>query len=640
MPTHWEIIGGADKGGIMVRQGFETGSPLTEARLATGSKVEELDLKEGRLHYRRLTGSGPDEGWISVKIPGKELARRLPDEDADPWGEAYDMNQEAWIVPDRPIPDEHPPEWCGLQPPKPRGKFVPEGTGRQKLAPWEPKLSKLSPKLSKSFPWIELLKNKNRDQFGADLMEVTANGGVPVGYHYGIEFPYQLWQIQEGGAAWLTKALHAAGTLPEDNSVVSMEAREFVGGGACLKAVIDCKYEKPSEDLHEKLFCKYPFPVTEQSFTGFWSWACMTNNDAPEIDFARLLSAGAPMRTPKYYFGDICSKSGLSLLITECFAFPEEDADFGPMELEPIPHKAVDYLLDDPFAYYDGIVRNAAKLAAWGWNGKLGKDVMKTFPPPDLPSMFSMGVKLKIPKFLTFVRNVAPHLFPPDYADEKLEKSLYDTLLDIEGCQKELYDYLYADKNLIGLTHQNMNIDNAFFWRDENGKLESGFIDWGRFRQENYVTGLINGFTCCDLPSMLHGRDRELLQNFCEEFAKHHRPGVVTFERLWEHYMVNWCIQCLFLVNLADMGIYPSWEHTQPECWATIRDYKDPRVYHMPNCNCGWVAMLRQFTVAWKAKDIPAWWLQFRRKNCKTLTPEQKAAELAAKKAAKAAAKK
>jgi len=133
----------------------------------------------------------------------------------------------------------------------------------------------------------------------------------------------------------------------------------------------------------------------------------------------------------------------------------------------------------------------------------------------------------------------------------------------------------------------------------------------------------------------LHERDRELLQNFCDEFAKEHRPSVVVFEKLWEHYMVNWCIQSLFLVNLAETGIYPSWPYTQRENWWSIKDYKDPRVYHMPNCNCGWVAMLRQFAHAWKAKDIPAWWLKFRTKNISTLTPQQKAEEAARKKAAK-----
>lgn len=360
MPTMWKIVGGADKGGIMVREGQELGSPLCQLRLSTGSAVEELALASGRLNYRLCSGTGPVEGWISVALTGKVLAVRVPGGEAEPTA----MN----LGPGMPAED----------------------------CPW-----------TEAFPWSKLLKDMSMTQFGAAVTELfERRQGKCIGYFYEMEFPYTLEMIQGFGPTWLTSALHSAGTLPADNRVVEYEARGFVGGGACLKAVITCKFEKPSEDLHEKLFCKYPFPVKEETFPSLWEWICMRNNDAPEIDFARLLSAAAPMRTAKYYFGDICPKTGLNILITECLDFPEEHADFGPFELEPIPHKAVDYLLDDPFAYYNAIVRNAARLAAAGFNGKFGRDALRTFGEPEIPSMFALGVKTKIPKFLHFAREV------------------------------------------------------------------------------------------------------------------------------------------------------------------------------------------------------------------------------------------
>lgn len=254
--------------------------------------------------------------------------------------------------------------------------------------------------------------------------------------------------------------------------------------------------------------------------------------------------------------------------------------------------------------------------------------------------MMAMGVKMKMPKFINFARNVAPQLFPTNYCDAALEESL-QVLLDIERCQVPIYDFLISDKNYVGLTHQNMNIDNAFFWRAENGEVESGFIDWGRFRNDNYASAMMNGFGCCDLPEFMVECDRKLLQYFCDVYAEEHKPGVVKFEGLWECYMVNWCLQSLFLVNLADTGIYPSWEHTRQECWHNIKHYKDPRIHHMPNCNAGWIAMIRQFAHHWKAKDLPNWWNAWRKKNCAhILTPAQHAEEAAKKKAAKMASKK
>eukprot|EP00434_Breviolum_minutum_P001561 symbB.v1.2.001378.t1/scaffold67.1/size356791/4 len=44
-PKRWEVIGGADKGGILVREGQSTTSKQLADRLSTGSMVEELDLR-------------------------------------------------------------------------------------------------------------------------------------------------------------------------------------------------------------------------------------------------------------------------------------------------------------------------------------------------------------------------------------------------------------------------------------------------------------------------------------------------------------------------------------------------------------------------------------------------------------------
>jgi len=61
----WEVVGGADKGGILLREGEGTSSAKVEERLATGSIVEEVKLAGERLNYKIKTGSGPQTGWVS-----------------------------------------------------------------------------------------------------------------------------------------------------------------------------------------------------------------------------------------------------------------------------------------------------------------------------------------------------------------------------------------------------------------------------------------------------------------------------------------------------------------------------------------------------------------------------------------------
>lgn len=69
----WEVVGGADKGGILVREGKELKSPQCEQRLSHGAVIEELELEGERLHYKLISGTGPDEGWVSLKVQGKDL---------------------------------------------------------------------------------------------------------------------------------------------------------------------------------------------------------------------------------------------------------------------------------------------------------------------------------------------------------------------------------------------------------------------------------------------------------------------------------------------------------------------------------------------------------------------------------------
>lgn len=75
MARVWEVVGGVDKGGVLVRDGKDLSSLQLQTRLSTGATVEEIDLVEGRLHFRRVAGSGPTEGWISVSVSGKPLVK-------------------------------------------------------------------------------------------------------------------------------------------------------------------------------------------------------------------------------------------------------------------------------------------------------------------------------------------------------------------------------------------------------------------------------------------------------------------------------------------------------------------------------------------------------------------------------------
>eukprot|EP00931_Biecheleriopsis_adriatica_P089751 TRINITY_DN63835_c0_g1_i1.p1 TRINITY_DN63835_c0_g1~~TRINITY_DN63835_c0_g1_i1.p1 ORF type:complete len:503 (-),score=88.46 TRINITY_DN63835_c0_g1_i1:44-1552(-) len=74
--TIWEVVGGADKGGVIVRIDEDISSTPEPERLTTGSLVVQVELVGDRLRYNRIagTGAGPNSGWVSVRtLRGKEL---------------------------------------------------------------------------------------------------------------------------------------------------------------------------------------------------------------------------------------------------------------------------------------------------------------------------------------------------------------------------------------------------------------------------------------------------------------------------------------------------------------------------------------------------------------------------------------
>eukprot|EP00930_Biecheleria_cincta_P008626 TRINITY_DN110140_c0_g1_i1.p1 TRINITY_DN110140_c0_g1~~TRINITY_DN110140_c0_g1_i1.p1 ORF type:complete len:622 (-),score=90.75 TRINITY_DN110140_c0_g1_i1:37-1902(-) len=95
----WEVVGGADKGGILVRESRALTSPACELRLSNGALVEELALEEERLQFKKLAGDGPDTGWVSLKIKGKTLMSKS-DKRPEPKKPTFDPYAILGVPPD------------------------------------------------------------------------------------------------------------------------------------------------------------------------------------------------------------------------------------------------------------------------------------------------------------------------------------------------------------------------------------------------------------------------------------------------------------------------------------------------------------------------------------------------------------
>jgi len=72
----WKVVGGKTSGGIIARVDDEVRSDKADSRLSTGALVEELAVKDERLKYRLINGSGPESAWVSTKVKAGQAGTR------------------------------------------------------------------------------------------------------------------------------------------------------------------------------------------------------------------------------------------------------------------------------------------------------------------------------------------------------------------------------------------------------------------------------------------------------------------------------------------------------------------------------------------------------------------------------------
>eukprot|EP00442_Polarella_glacialis_P004272 CAMPEP_0115109382 /NCGR_PEP_ID=MMETSP0227-20121206/38654_1 /TAXON_ID=89957 /ORGANISM="Polarella glacialis, Strain CCMP 1383" /LENGTH=312 /DNA_ID=CAMNT_0002508033 /DNA_START=61 /DNA_END=996 /DNA_ORIENTATION=+ len=299
MPQLWEVVGGSATGGILVREGRDLKSPEAAARLSTGAVVEELQLVLERLQYRLVTGTGPAEGWISISLKGKPLVQQKEKAAEKEKAEAK-ATQNVEAEADAELKSEEgglADSEAAAKAAEARAKAVeavgPRGCYREyadwflaraaagKVTSAGPTSEAAGAKVDKDFDARRKLADANHEQTKAagcqelppwkkltkPELEQAAKKCLK-GEMYGLEVPPTLSDLERMGASWLTKAFHAAGTLPRDNAVkkvldfkrLSCEGRD-AAGGAGPKAFLRLEYEKSDPGLHTELFVKLPWAV-------------------------------------------------------------------------------------------------------------------------------------------------------------------------------------------------------------------------------------------------------------------------------------------------------------------------------------------------------------------------------------------
>ena len=330
---------------------------------------------------------------------------------------------------------------------------------------------------------------------------------------FGLDFPAHPEALQSAGPEFLTRAFRTSGALGNDNSVTQITGLdEWTLGGTGVKALLSVAYERDTPGLSRDLFVKFSRNFHDKVRDSG------RHHMPPEVRLANLSrDPDFPVAVPKCFYADIEQDTLTGIIITERIPY-------GQGAVEPHHPKCMDQILPDPLAHYSALVSNLARLSGAHKSGRLGDVVARDFPL-DVDMLIARRPRLEAPLLAKRINRLAefilqyPHLVPAHIATRAfLDGLCADALLAVEQ-QEDIWSFVYSRPDMIALCHMNANIDNAWFWREPDGALRAGLIDWGSVGQMSVASSIWGCIGAAEPET--HDRHLDaLLDIFVAEYAR------------------------------------------------------------------------------------------------------------------------
>lgn len=334
------------------------------------------------------------------------------------------------------------------------------------------------------------------------------------GDRLGLDLPAHPEALLAGGPEFLTRAFRAGGALADDNRVTAITRfEEWPVGGTGAKVQLSVVYERETPGLSRDLFVKFSRSFTDRTRDRVRHYM------EPEVRLAELSrDPGFPIAVPKCVYADFHHESGTGILVTERIPY-------GQGAIEPHHHKCMDQILADPLAYYRVLISTLGLLSGTHRSGGLGEAVERDFPF-DLERTIANGrnrydaqqLAVRADGLAEFIARY-PHLVPPHLAEPAFLDGFRADAPLLIAQQDAMRRFYLSRPDMIALCHWNANIDNAWFWRERDGTLKCGLIDWGSVGQM-HICRTIWGSLACAEPDLIDRHLEELLGLFIAEYAR------------------------------------------------------------------------------------------------------------------------
>jgi len=628
MSKQWRIIGGGDKGGILVRDDDDI---QFDDRLKTGAIVNELDRKGDKLKFSSPSIiHGPREGWITIKIKAGVLAEPVEAEGATGGYPAGDKGK-------------------AVRRPSLTGAEVHDFSGGTAWNTWRPMPENAWSRWPRAGPGdkpptVKVFKERVND--------------VVEGEFWGIKFPFTPQMFREWGPAWLTSAMHTVGTLPTDNEITEFAQFDVVGddvantdaiggdscdwGGAGPKVLLSVKYKNgPTGECPEAMFVKFPHePMPKNERTKL-----SVNSPIPsgwcECMFYNTLGGRLPLQTPRGYFCDMSRRTTNYILVTERIAYGSKSKkEFAPGEILPPPSKYRDWALPNAVDHYYAHSKELANFFAWSrktngltdqvkqmftqaeelsfakdmenltkgvpWD-KRDKDFAKLVASPPFAAVVPMmGFGAETAKgFLAIGKDLmtdrAPHVFPQDLVKKSYLDKFFQEAEEMAPYCAEMTFYMKLMPEYEALAHPNAQVDNAYYWRDEAGKMAAGLLDWDGCTMMPMPQCVGNAWMGAE-PDMLDEHEEKLLKHFLDEYKKASGEEL-DYDSFYMCYQLSQV--CVMYGCFANLGVLH--RLIAKDQWKDIKDRFDQKVDGQFLVRC-YLVQVELFLAMWRRRNpYPQW---------------------------------
>lgn len=639
MAKQWRIIGGGNNGGIIVRDDDDI---QLEARLRTGAIVNELERKGDKVKYSTTSFTdGPSTGWITIKIKSGVLAEPVLAEGANGGYPGSDKGRDA--------------KKAAL-----KGSDVHDFSNRTAWNTWRP----MPESAWSQWPRAGVGdRPKNAKEFKERVNEMDE------GEFWGIKFPFTPQMFREMGPAWLTKAMHASGTLPAENEITEFTQFDVVGeevantdsiggdstdwGGAGPKVLLSVKFKNGPGELTEGMFVKFAHEPKPKSERMKLSIQYPVPSGWSECMFYNSIGGRLPVSTPRGYFCDMSRRTTNFILVTERIAYGSKSKkEFAPGEILVAPAKYRDWALPNAADHYYAHAKTMANFFAWSRKIDASTDQVKEMfnaseqlafdktihtqmkglswadrdkgfakmisTPPLSAHVSTFGFNAETARgFISIGKDMftdrAPHVFPEDL----MKKDYIDRFLreadDMAAYCAEMTLYFRIMPEYLALAHPNAQVDNAYYWRDEAGVMQCGLLDWDGCSLQAMPQCLGNAWMGAE-SDMMDEHEEKLIAHFLDEYKKASGEELdyETFYMCFKLAQV-----CVMYGCFANLGVLH--RLITKDQWKEIKNRFDEKVDQQFLTRCYYV-QVELFLAMWRKRSPHKQWQKW---MARTGTPKK-----------------